>query len=380
MLCPQFRPMVGGYERAAERLSGELVRQGCSVTVITDRRERRWPAREQVDGFTIRRLRCIYRPGLHALTSLCAHALFLLCHGRSFDVWHVHHYGVHTTLAVVLGQWLRRPVVLKLASSSEQGLANAIASGRWPTLQARAHRQVAACIAPSVETEVEARCFGISAEKIHQIGNGVDVEQFAPANSEQQYALRESLRLPQRLTAIFVGRLAAEKNPLGGLDAWAAACVKFQTPWTLVLVGDGPLRNAVEEKIKALDLADCVIVAGQSDRVQDWLRAADIYVLGSHNEGLSNTTLEAMACGLPSVVTAVSGMAALIGDTGAGRVVPVRDTAALADALVALHADAPLRAAMGIRARDTVLRNYAIGSIAERHRLLYQTLAGRRHG
>lgn len=374
MICPQFRPVVGGYERAAERLAGELARQGGLVVVIAERRDRNWPAQERFDGFVIQRLYCLYRPRLHILTSLLSHAMYLLRHGRQFDIWHAHQYGSHATLAVLLGKLLRRPVVLKLTSSTNQGIGKTFSNGRFAAIQAWAHRRVAACVALTVETVEEARRFGIPVARIVQIGNGVDTAAFRPVPDGERKALRNRLGLGEGFVAISVGRLAEEKNPLGLLEAWRLAVGESRQPWRLVFVGDGPLRSSLEIEIRKNNLQESVTVAGSSDAVKDWLGASDLFVLASHNEGLSNTALEAMACGLPSVVTAVSGMKALMLDTGAGCMVPVDDMQAFARALIELHENPDKRAVMGMRARETIVNNYSIQFVAARYIKLYRDL------
>lgn len=372
MLCPQFRPLVGGYERAAERLARELVRQGQNVTVITDRRDPEWPVREVSDGFAIRRLRCLYRPRLHILTSILAHAAYLICRGLRFNIWHVHQYGSHATLAILLGKLARRPVVLKLTSTSYQSIARTLRAVPFSTIQSWAHRRMDACVAVSAEAHEEALAFGVPADRIVRISNGVDTRDLSPVAPSQRAAMRAQLGLPDRPVAIYVGRLAPEKNPLGLLDAWQIARTRFRQPWTLAFVGDGPLLEQVRNAARATALSDTVVVAGATEHVEQWLQAADLFVLSSHNEGMANTLLEAMACGLPSIVTAVSGMAELIAESGAGRIVPVGDAAAFAEALVALHDDPAERERMGMRAREKVCNRYSIESVAARTLALYR--------
>jgi len=149
---PQFRPLVGGYERAAERLSAALAEAGLHVVVITERRERAWPAVELIDGYEVRRLSCLYRRHLHAVSSLLSFAGFLLRHGRAFDIWHVHQYGSHATLAIALGKLLHRPVVLKLTNSAAMGIEKALGNGIVGRITAFFHQRVSACIAVSEET------------------------------------------------------------------------------------------------------------------------------------------------------------------------------------------------------------------------------------
>jgi glycosyltransferase involved in cell wall biosynthesis len=222
LISPQFRPLVGGYEVAAERLSVALAEAGLSVVIIAERRDRAWPAVECIDGYEVRRLSCRYRRNLHTITSLLSFAGFLLRHGREFDVWHVHQYGFHAALAVALGKALRRPVVLKLTSSGAHGIAVSLGGGIVACILGFFHRRVTACLAVTEETRAEAICFGIPAQRVHVIPNGVDGRQFHPASPEERIAARHALELDCKRLVLFVGRLSPEKNPLGLLDAWAA--------------------------------------------------------------------------------------------------------------------------------------------------------------
>lgn len=379
MICPQFRPLVGGYERAAERLSIELVRQGQDVTVVAERRQWKWPKLERIEGVVIRRLPCVYRPRMHIATALLSLAVYLLLYGRRFDVWHVHQYGAHATVAILLAKLIRRPAVLKITNTAGQGISRATAATPLSLIQVWAHRHADGCVAVSDEAAQEVAHFGIPVDRVAKIGNGVDMKMFRPVVADERAALRITLGLPDRNTAIYVGRLSGEKNPLGLLEAWALARPHFREPWTLVMVGDGPQRALVGERIRDLGLGDCVRTVGLSDRVQDWLGASDVLLQASHWEGLSNTVLEAMASGLPAVVTSVSGMDDLIGRTGAGSIVPVGDMKAFAQAIVDLNADSGLRRSMGAKAREAVIQHYSAEVVARRHLAFYRCLPRTAH-
>jgi len=372
MLCPQFRPLTGGYERAAERLSIALAARDHAVTVITERRDPTWAAHEDLHGVQVRRLWCVYRRGLHAASSLFSFGVWLLLHGRSFAVWHVHQYGAHATLAVLLGKLLQRPVVLKLTSSGiHQGVDAALQGLRLSGLHRWAHRRVAACIAVSEETVHEAQAFGIPSQRVHAISNGVDSAGLRPATVEWRQQARRQRAVADGFVAIAVGRLAGEKNPIGLLHAWASAWPRLPAGSQLIWIGDGPLRAEVAACIDQLGLGHTVRLAGHSDDVPAWLAAADVFVLSSHNEGMANTLLEAMACGLPSVATAVSGTTQLLARSGAGIVVPVGDMEALAAALVELARDSDARARMGTRARAVIEAEYSIEHVVGKIEELY---------
>ena len=134
------------------------------------------------------------------------------------------------------------------------------------------------------------------------------------------------------------------------------------------------MRAMLEAEVSEGVLEGSVLFAGQQYNIEEWLAIGDIYVISSHNEGLSNTLLEAMASGLPVVATRVSGITEVVDEPGAGLVVDVGDMNAFADALVRLAGDSLLREKMGTIGRDVIGQRYAIESVAARHEELYQNL------
>jgi glycosyltransferase involved in cell wall biosynthesis len=374
MISPQFRPLVGGYERAAERLSAALVGAGLRVVVITERRDRAWPAMERIDGYEVRRLLCRHRRSLHTLSSLLSFAGFLLRYGRGFDIWHVHQYGFHAGLAIALGKVFRRPVVLKLTNSDVDGIAASLGRGITACVLGFFHRRVSACLAVTEETRAEAIRFGIPAARIHLIPNGVDGREFRPASAEQRIAARRALKLDCEKLVLCVGRLSREKNPLGLLDAWSAVDAGTRNHALLAMVGDGPERRLVHARAQSPDLAKGVLLAGHCSDVATWYRAADLYVVSSHNEGLSNTMIEALASGLPVAATRVSGSSVLVEPPPAGLVVDVGDVRDLAHAMETLLDDESIRTQLGENARLAFERRFSLDTVTRQMILLYQAL------
>ena len=131
-------------------------------------------------------------------------------------------------------------------------------------------------------------------------------------------------------------------------------CVRFE------IIGDGPDRDRMLFTIRDLDLEDCTDLAGRLEPVQvrEHLKQADVFLLSSLSEGLSNAALEAMACGLPVVTTDCGGMREAINDGVEGFVVPVRSPAALAEKLALLAKDANLRFGMGRAGRERVVHDF----------------------
>jgi glycosyltransferase involved in cell wall biosynthesis len=374
MLSPQFRPLVGGYERAAERLSVALAGRGHAVTVIAERRDPSWPASEVMEGVQVRRLWCVFRKRWHTMTSLVAFTLYLLVHGRRYHVWHVHQYGEQAVLAATMGRILRRPVLLKLTSTGPQGIRATMSATWMSRLKKFALCKVRAVIATTQEVKVEAIAFGFPEGAVHIVGNGVDMSRFQPCSEEDRRRMCATLGIAANGMVLFVGRLSEEKNPHGLLDAWRMANPKMPRGWKLVLVGDGPMRGQLASCVNSEAFSESTIIAGYQSNVEEWISAADIFVMSSTHEGLSNSMLEAMAAGLPVVSTQVSGSIEILRESGAGIVVDVGRMDHLADAVVRLASSAALRIQMGQAARAVVERRYSIAQVAVQHECLYKSL------
>lgn len=380
MVAPQYRPIVGGYERAAERLSAALAGRGHQVTVITDRRDPAWPRREVHEGVTIRRLWCLFRPRLHMPTSLGSLALFLLYQGRRFDVWHVHQYGLHAAVTAGLGLVLRRPVVLKLTSSGEQGIARAMGEHPLAGIVNWLQRRASAIVALTRETASEALAIGIPSSRIHQLGNGIDVAAYRPCGDRERAELKAELGVVAQKVFICVGRLAPDKDLDGLLGAWRQASADLPAGWGLVIVGEGEMRERLATKVARLGGRSPVMMVGPQQNVAKWLGASDVYISASKREGLSNTLLEAMATGLPSAVTRVSGVMDLVAEPNAGFVVNVGDVDAMTAAIIDLASNADLRLKMGEAARCKVENSYSIDAVTDGHERLYWRLVRQNSG
>ncbi len=374
MIAPQFRPLVGGYERAAERLAEELVSLGHEVTVIADCRDKCWPRMETTNGVTVRRLWCIYRTGLHLLTALLSHAAFLLLNGRRYDVFHIHQYGYHAAVTVVIGRLLRRPIILKITNTGAQGIEQALVDEKKTSrLLALLHRKVDACIATTVEAQEEAARFGIPRERIRVIPNGIASDFFKPCDRQGKAEIKKRLGLGSSLTVLYCGRLSSAKNAEGLIEAWNAIHCNVSNA-ELVLIGDGPMRKILESRVAAHGLTMSIRLAGLQPEVLSWYQAADVFVLPSHHEGLSNSLLEAMSCGLPVVSTRVSGSTSIFAERDVGELVDVGDIPGLATALLRLLTDATRRGTCGFRAREYARVRFSIQAVAEETLGLYAQL------
>jgi glycosyltransferase involved in cell wall biosynthesis len=155
-------------------------------------------------------------------------------------------------------------------------------------------------------------------------------------------------------TVVTVGRLVEQKGIDVLLAAWAKV-VSVLPDWRLALVGDGPLGDELKSQARKLSVADSIDWVGHVSDPFPYLRGAKLFVMTSRFEGTPNALLEAMACGLPAVVSDASpGPCEMIGsgDDAAGLIVPVEDATATADAVIRLARDEALCRRLGLAARE----------------------------
>jgi glycosyltransferase involved in cell wall biosynthesis len=155
-------------------------------------------------------------------------------------------------------------------------------------------------------------------------------------------------------TVITVGRLVEQKGIDVLLDAWAKVAA-VMPDWRLALVGDGPLTGELKDRARNLGIAGSIDWVGHVSDPFPYLRGAKLFVMTSRFEGTPNALLEAMACGLPAVVSDASpGPCELIGsgEDAAGLIVPVEDTEATANAIIRLAGDETLRRRFALAARE----------------------------
>jgi len=219
---------------------------------------------------------------------------------------------------------------------------------------------------------------GFAGHRIEVIENGIEVEQFQPVTDQsQRQSIRAELGLvPERVVVLHVARHHPVKDQAMLLRGFARV-VPRHPQVDLVLVGDGPLRQTLEGQARAAGLTNRVKFVGIQGNVARWLQAADLFALTSVSEAASLTVLEAMATGLPVVLTAVGGNPEMVTDGHDGRLVPRGDDEALTAALESLLSDPEQAQRLGQAARETVLRRYQLSRTVARYAALYGALSGR---
>jgi D-inositol-3-phosphate glycosyltransferase len=301
-------------------------------------------------------------------------------------------------------RWTGRPVVFQAQTGGVLSADNAnaalgrlgIGAGSWlgrlvKDGVTRLYRGADAFACISREIERETAAAGVPRERIHFLPNPVDMQLFAPADSATRTARRRALGLgDDDLVVVFVGRLSREKGIMDLLRAWqrlAAQGVIGPSPTpgrrtVLLVAGPDMTGHAWDEGPGARryvadhQLGDSVQFLGARRDVAAVLQAGDIAVIPSHFEALGLSAVEALACGLPVVVSSVGGLLDFVVDGENGLLCPPSAPDALAERLGRLLADAPLRATLAARARASVLVAYDEAVVFGRFAVLLTALAG----
>ena len=210
------------------------------------------------------------------------------------------------------------------------------------------------------------------------IYNGVDLERYD--QQEPCCTLREEYGLPAEGPIVgVVARLEAEKGHPTLIDAWPLVLAEFPDA-TLLVVGEGSRRPALEAQAAELGIARSVVFTGRRDDVPGVTAALDVAVLPSYREAQGLTILEAMALSRPVVASNVGGIPEMIEDGRTGLLVPPHDPGALAAAVTRLLRDHPLADSLGRAGHDMVHERFCVQLMARAVETIYDesVLAARR--
>jgi glycosyltransferase involved in cell wall biosynthesis len=387
-LTESFYPVLGGGEQHIRTLASHLASSGMEASVLTRRSAPEWPAEEWLDGVRVLRVGPSgpARTGKYAMVPRALARLWAE-RGRC-DVVVVRGTRVLGLPGLVAGRLLGKRVVLQPELNGEMsgevytwGTPLDRPAPRWLVRRLTALRNLLmrdadAFVAMSRRIREEFLEAGVAAPKVAHIPHGVDTARFRPASLDEQRELRRRLGLPaEGVLVVYSGRLLRGK----GLESLVDAFGSLASASRLILVGSGAGQAlSVEEELQArvsqAGLGERVVFTGRVDRVEDYLRACDVFVLPSVFEALGIALVEAAACGLACVGCRTGGIVDVIEDGRSGLLVAPGDTRELAAALARLVAEPPTRASLGREARRVAVARFDLQASIESYRALFEEL------
>jgi len=212
---------------------------------------------------------------------------------------------------------------------------------------------------------------GFSRDRVLRICNGVDTQRFAP---DTQVPEVWPYRRTEHLVIGAVGRMQAVKDPLSLVDAFLRLRELCPADWPrlrLAMLGGGPLLAAARERLHYAGAAGQAWLPGDRSDVAALLPHFDLFALPSQAEGISNTLLEAMACGCAPVATNVGGNPELVENDTNGLLVPAQDSAALAAALARLVNEPALRRRFAMASLARARAQFSLDGMVAAYGALY---------
>jgi glycosyltransferase involved in cell wall biosynthesis len=301
------------------------------------------------------------RPGLDwSVARRMANAI----HARVLDVVHAHQYVpfLYSALAKLYGR--RKPKLI----ITEHGR-------HYPDVVSRKRRTMNKLLLARTADAVTACCEfsanglavndGFKRERIEIIENGIEVDRYGPF---------EGSSTPGRI--IHVARHHPVKDQATLLRGFALAAPDLPGV-TLQMAGDGPLRGDLENLARELGITGRVEFLGIRTDIPDLMRKADVFVLTSLSEAASLTLLEAMATGLPAVLTDVGGNGEIVRHEREGLLFPRSDAAGCAAAFKRLFADPAFARKLGEAGRERALAHYRLDRTVDSYFKLYDRVTGR---
>ena len=293
------------------------------------------------------------------------------------DIVHTHtaKAGMLGRLAAVLAGRPRPIIVHTYHGHVLEGYFGPLRNAFYRGLERRLAKRSDALIGVSQATVDDLVRLGIAPRsKFRVVPIGLDLEQFVKAGpADGAEFRREAGASDDDVLLTFVGRLV----PIKRVDVLLRAVARARSTGArvrLAIVGDGELRNELEQLADELGIAGDVWFAGYRGDMVPVTAASDIAVLSSDNEGTPVSLIEAAAAGTPAVSTRVGGVADVVTEE-TGILVAAGDGDALGDGIARLAADQGLRASMGERARDHVRKRYSVERLVQDVDALYSELA-----
>ncbi|HEX4943825.1 MAG TPA: glycosyltransferase family 4 protein [Usitatibacteraceae bacterium] len=217
---------------------------------------------------------------------------------------------------------------------------------------------------------------GVEPSHVISIPTGIDLDRFRPGAASEA---RAALGLER--DGVLIGIVATLRSWKGHRYLFEAFAELADRSARLVVVGDGPQREALEALAKEFAIADRVRFAGDQADVVPWMRALDLFCLPSYaNEGVPQALMQAMACGLPVITTPVGSITEIVQDGDTGKLVAPESAADLYWGIDRLLADAALRERLGANARKAALQRFGEDRMVERMLDVFTAVARASHG
>lgn len=295
MFVPKFPPpTVGGLENQSFLLSKELTNYSIEVDVLSTLFSNEQLSFELLSGIKIYRIKLYNSKVLTLIYQILFIPKFLFVRRKKYDLIHIHQHSLIGIYVLFFSKLFGYKVVVKLPNLGKNGLIG-LSESFLGGFKIRLLRKVDAIIAmtPLHKKELEDLFFPLSL--ISSIPNGVIVGKYQiPDVSKKE------------VNFCYLGRLEVQKGILFLLECWAEIVTDFPNA-ILEIWGDGSLKSDLRNFIEFRGLTTSVRLMGHTNKVDEVLKASDVFIITSFTEGMSNSILEAMSFGKSIIASNVGG-------------------------------------------------------------------------
>lgn len=384
MITPLFPPDYAGGSKQALTLCKELRKKAINIFVIAgcvdDVNMVKKANMEGIETFRICRHK---KDGFFNMLSYGLRILFILIKQRSdYDVIHVHGIRYYIFIALIPAKIFGKKIIAKMSLVGSDDPFS-IKKRPFGFLQLRLISHADKIISISSELSHRYRKSQLPIEKLVEISNGVDTEKFRPLSISKKSQLRDKLGLPKdKIIVSFIGIIDYRKGVDLLASAWELVSQNYKN-CHLLLVGpktkeeaevvDEKFVHMVEKRFANARLTN-ITFTGFVPNVEEYLQTSDIFVLPSRREGLPNTLLEAMSCGLACIATKLPWGEDIIEHGKDGFLMGRDDSKNLSELICLLTKDSKLRKNIGKNARKKILNDFSANVVASKYELVYKDL------
>lgn len=357
---------IGGAENFARDFVKFLKDRKVEVRVLTTRKNFFKKKRSFSENIKIVEF---YTPEIRFLGTIIYYislSLYLIFHSKDFDVIQSFFLKHSSFVSILIGKFLRKKVFCRMECSGKFGDIESLKKLPFSKIFLKVFKMADGIIVLSKEMQKELELHKFKKEKLFLIPNAVDINKFKPHKEKEK--LREKFGYCGKKIIIFIGRLTEQKGVKYLIESFEKLEIKEKY---LIILGDGELKETLKNMVFSLGIDDKVLFAGRKKNVLPYLQIADIFVLPSFSEGLPISLLEAMACGLPVIVSKVGGNVDVVEDKINGYLVEPKNVWKLKSAMEDLLKKEKELELMRKRNREKIVKNYSFGVIVEKYLNLY---------
>lgn len=356
-------PGAGGAEAQARKLARALASKNASVEFVSPRTLPGMSNYETIDGMPCHRVSYPHVKFIGAAILLIRFAWFLFQRRNDYDVVHVHITRLLATVAVFMRPMTGLPVIAKISGYFEfkGGILDPDSKNPANAILRKILRKIDYVQTISTQTRERLLEAGFTEKQIKYIPNGID-----SAETIETLDLLPEFPLENKNTVVFgyCGRLRQIKGVEVLLESFSNF-VKTQPNQSVKLriAGGGQLLESFKEGIKKNGLSDDIEFLGSIDDTLEFYKSLDVYIQPSFAEGLPNSVIEAMVCGLPVLATDIGGNRDLVDHNKEGWLFEAGDADALTALMQRCIDERASLAAIGLRGRERIVAAYDFSSV-----------------